>query len=102
MKPDTESEDAVSAGRHRRGVRLFVVLHLGAFATIYALAVALGGGWAGPPMPPLAAASASASPAAAAPQRPRPGRETPASTLPTADLPAWAQRAEVSAPWESR
>ncbi len=101
MKPDTESEDAVSAGRHRRGVRLFVALHLGAFATIYALAVALGGGWAGPPMPPLAAASASPA-AAAAPHRPRPGRETPASTQPTADLPAWAQRAEVSAPWESR
>jgi len=77
-----------------------VALHLGAVVAIYEVAVVVGGGFAGPPMPPLTVAMASPQAALATP--------VPIATAPTAPtgspapLPEWTRRAEVAAPWEPR
>lgn len=97
---DTDASGTEQAGRQRRGVRLFVALHLAAVGVIYAVAVTVGGGFAGPPMPPITVAMAS-------PPKLSVGR-TPAPALPMtqplapAPLPDWTRRAEIPAPWESR
>lgn len=104
MRPAVESAPSRS---HRRGLRLFVALHLGAVGAIYAVALAIGGGRAGPPMPPLAAAVAVAATRAPAPaSQVEPTAHlvdpTPSRTEGPSTLPAWTQRAEVAAPWEAR
>lgn len=100
MKPDAESSDAAPAGRHRRRVRRFVALHLGAVCVLYAVAVVVGGGFAGPPMPPLTVAMANPQsiPASPAPIVAVPG----AAMVAPAPLPQWMTRAEIAAPWEAR
>lgn len=100
MKPEADSPDAVPERRHRRGVRLFVALHLGAVGAIYAVAVVVGGGFSGPPMPLLTAAMAAPQPN---PASPAPFVAVPgAQTAVPAPLPEWTRRAEVAAPWEPR
>lgn len=100
MKREATAPPNASGGDQRRRVRLFVALHLGAVGAIYALALIAGGGFEGPPMPPLTVASATASAAMLEPSQ----RVTtsPALTLDPAPLPAWAQRVEITRPWESR
>jgi hypothetical protein len=100
VKPGAESSNAVPAGGYRRGVRLFVALHLSALGTIYAVAVIAGGGLAGSPIPSLAAATAS--PAASVSVMPRLDRNAQPDPLPPTDLSAWTQRTEISSPWEPR
>ena len=78
----------------RRRVRWFVAAHLMALATIYGVAYTVGGGWAQGLPPDLRVTSA---PAVA------PAAPTAASAVVTAaagELPAWAQRSELPAPWE--
>lgn len=100
MRPDTETSEAARAGRQRRGVRLLVALHLGAVGALYAVAVVVGGGFAGPPMPLLTVAMGSPQPALATPV---PITTAPAAPTGTpAPLPEWTRRAEVAAPWEPR
>ena len=98
MKPADGSSDAVPEGKHRRGVRLFVALHLGAVGTIYAIALVVGGGFAGSPLPPITTAMASPDHVPATlPER--------AETLPTVrsaapvPVPDWTRRTEIAAPW---
>lgn len=100
MKPGTEATGATSTGRQRRSVRLFVALHLGAVGAIYAIALLVGGGFAGPPMPSptVAMANPPALPAAAVPTAAL--RSAPATA--PAPLPEWTRRPEIAAPWESR
>lgn len=102
MKPraETDASGAGQASGPRRGVRVFVALHLAAVGMIYAIAVTVGGGFAGPPMPPITVAIASppAAPATRAPTPPPPTTSLPAP----APLPDWTRRAELPAPWESR
>lgn len=104
MKPraDTDASAPEKAGGHRRGVRVFVALHLAAVGIIYAIAVTVGGGFAGPPMPPITFAMASppAVPATRAPMPPTTQPTTP--HLAPASLPDWTRRAEIPAGWESR
>ena len=100
MKPDTDTPDTARAGRHRRGVRLFVALHLGAVGAIYAVAVVVGGGFSGPPMPPLTVAMASPQAALATPVPI--ATTTVAPTVAPAPLQEGMRRVEVAAPWESR
>ncbi len=104
MKPDAEAAPAASDRAQRRRVRLFVALHLGAVGIIYAVALVLGGGFAGPPVPPVASTLAHASvklPTSAA-------TPSPAVTDPAANpsvltvLPDWTRRAEIPPPWEPR
>jgi hypothetical protein len=83
-----------------RGVRVFVALHLAAVGILYALAVTLGGGFVGPPMPPITGAMA-APPAVSAAPAPAPAPPTTQPLVP-APLPDWTRRAEIPAPWESR
>ena len=100
MKPDTEAPDALVAVRPRRGVRLFIALHVGAVGTIYAIALIVGGGFAGPPMPPLTVVMAQP-PTTPAPLAPAVAAQR-APTFEPAPLPEWARRVEITAPWESR
>lgn len=100
MKPEVTATSAAPEGSQRRRVRLFVAVHLGALGEIYALALIVGGGFEGPPMPPLSEA-----PATAYASRLVPDKSAPIPPVvawePTA-LPAWEQRAEITRPWESR
>ncbi len=100
MKPDIEEPGGIPVGSHRPRVRLFVALHLAAVGTIYAVALVVGGGLAGPPMPPLAVAMAKAHPA--------PEVQSPLVVMPAAlpvapsPTPEWTRRPEIAAPWETR
>lgn len=100
MKPEAPAPSNTPEGDQRRRVRLFVVLHLGAVGAIYALALIVGGGWEGPPMPPLTVATVTAPAATLEPRQPVPA--PPPVTLDPAPLPEWAQRVEITRPWESR
>ncbi len=100
MKPEAVAPSDAPEGDQRRRVRLFVALHLGAVGAIYALALLVGGGYQGPPMPPLTVARASAPDAMTEPKQRVPA--PPANTMEAAQLPAWAQRVEIARPWESR
>ena len=99
MKPDIEGPGGMPPGSRRRRVRLFVALHLGAVGTIYAVALVVGGGLSGPPMPSLAVAMAKAQPA--------PEAQLPLVTVPVelpvapAPLPEWTRSPEIAAPWET-
>jgi hypothetical protein len=80
-----------------------VALHLGAVGLIYAVALVMGGGFAGPTMPvtgPLARASVKPPSSAAAPSQ---AVLHPAAnpTVPMV-LPEWTRRTEIAPPWESR
>lgn len=99
MKPAAESSDAVPERRHRRSVRLFVALHLGAVGTIYAIALLVGGGFAGSPMPPIMMAMASPDHAPATLSEPAETQSTDRSVAPV-PVPDWTRRAEIAAPWE--
>jgi hypothetical protein len=100
VKPDIEEPGGIPVGSHRPRVRLFVALHLAAVGTIYAVALVVGGGLAGPPMPPLAVAMAKAQPA--------PEVQSPLVVMPAAlpvapsPTPEWTRRPEIAAPWETR
>ena len=87
-------------GSQRRRVRFLVALHLGAVGTIYAVAVAVGGGLAGPPMPPLTVAMARPE-VAPTTQHPSVAAPVAVPAIPAA-LPDWTSRSEIAAPWESR
>lgn len=100
MKPGSDASGRAGAGRHRRGVRLFVALHLVAVGTIYAVAVSVGGGFAGPPMPPATVALASTPAAPATPATA--GPLSAAQPVAPAPLPDWTRRAEIPPPWDSR
>ncbi|MBL8330713.1 MAG: hypothetical protein JNJ71_17890 [Rubrivivax sp.] len=76
----------------RRRLRWFVALHVGAVATLYGVAHAIGGGWAQGLPPDLQVPAARAMPAR--------GASTAAVPPSTTELPAWATRAELSVPWE--
>ncbi len=78
----------------RRRVRWFVSAHLAAVGTLYALALGIGGGWAGHLPPDLRVAAAPA--VTAVPTL----AEAPAAR--TVERPDWAQRPELSWPWELR
>jgi hypothetical protein len=93
---DTPARDASTGRRH--AVRVFVALHVGAVVAIYAVALAIGGGLASPPLPPQAAGGPAGS------QRPLVAQVpvAPPSARPTAAAPAWSERVEVAAPWEGR
>lgn len=78
----------------RRRVRCFVAAHLAAVSTLYALAQAIGGGWVDHLPPDLRVAAAPAVPAVPA--------VAAAAAAQGAELPDWAQRPELNAPWESR
>lgn len=79
-------------------MRLFVALHLVAVGTILALSVAIGGGFEGPPMPPVLMAAATLPVSAPLPAPPAPV----ADPSPALVRPEWTRRAEIAAPWESR
>ena len=100
MKPEAPAPSNAPEGDQRRRVRLFVALQLGAVGATYALALIVGGGFEGPPMPPLTVASATAPDATLEPKQRVPA--PPANTMEVAPLPAWAQRVEIIRPWESR
>lgn len=106
MKPDERVPSRAASGQQRRGVRLFVALHLGAVGTIYAIALAVGGGFSGPPMPPIPTMPpirvAPATPLAVPPALTLGGAVPSPRTNAPARAPEWTQRAEVSAPWELR
>jgi hypothetical protein len=88
----------------RRRVRLFVALHLGAVGLIYAVALVLGGGFAGPTMPPVASTLAQASiklPVGVAPEGSAVMERSANPPVPT-ELPDWTQRADIPPPWGSR
>lgn len=100
MRPDSQAASAAAAGGQRRRVRIFVALHLGAVGAIYAAALIVGGGFAGPPMAPLTAASASTHRDAPRPtSHAQPVAATPSDA---AAWPAWMTRADVAAPWAPR
>lgn len=101
MKHDTEAPEVTPASRHRRGVRLFIALHLIAVGAIYAIALVVGGGFAGPPMPPITTAMASPVHAPTVPPAPFETMPTERPVAP-ATLPEWTRRTEIAAPWESR
>jgi hypothetical protein len=96
VKPDTDASGAAEVDRDRRRVRLFVALHLAAVGIIYAVAVTVGGRFAGPPMPPITVTMA-----APATRAPAPALSAEQS-FNAAVLPDWAHRFEIPAPWESR
>jgi hypothetical protein len=100
VKPDTDASGAAEVDRHRRSVRLFLALQLAAVVVTYAVALTVGGGFAGPPMPPITVTMTS--PPVAPTTRaldPALSSEQPFSA---AVLPAWTRRPEVPAPWDSR
>jgi hypothetical protein len=101
VKPAAKSSDAVPERRHRRGVRLFVALHLGAVGTIYAIALVVGGGFAGTPMPPITTAMASPDHVPATLPEGAETLTTDRSVAPV-PVPDWTQRTEIAAPWEQR
>ena len=78
----------------RRRVRWFVSAHLAAVGTLYALALGIGGGWTEHLPPDLRVAAAPAAPVVPA--------LAAAPSARTAEPPDWAQRAELSSPWELR
>lgn len=100
MKPDTNASGEAELDRDRRRVRLFVAMHLAGVGIIYAVAVTVGGGFAGPPMPPITVTIASL-PAAPATRAPALALSAEQS-LNAAVMPDWAHRFEIPAPWESR
>jgi hypothetical protein len=102
VKPraSTDASGTEKAPRLGRGVWVFVALHVAAVGILYALAVTLGGGFVGPPMPPITGAMAVPSLVSAAPA-PAPAQPTTQPLAP-APLPDWTRRAEIAAPWESR
>ncbi len=104
MKPGDEATPAVPDRARRRRVRLFVALHLGVAGLIYAVALVIGGGFAGPTMPlvthALTPESAKQLTNSAAPSRAV--TEPVAAPSTYTGLPVWTQRAEIPAPWESR
>jgi hypothetical protein len=100
VKPASEQPDGIPVGSQRRRVRFFVALHLGAVGTIYAVAVVVGGGFAGPPMPPLTVAMARPE-VAPTTQHPSVAAPVAVPAIPAA-LPDWTSRSEIAAPWESR
>lgn len=100
QRTDTTASGAEPAGAQRRRVQVFVILHLAAVGIIYAIAATVGGGFSGPPMPPITAAR---------PSLPvTPGALAPASELATTQLlaqpplPDWTSRHDIPAPWEAR
>lgn len=102
MKPEATAASATAAvpgGDQRRRVRLFAALHLGAVGAIYALALFVGGGYAGPPMPATTGVASNAPVAMHAPPPLAP--EAPVTTT-ESPLPAWARRVETMQPWEGR
>lgn len=99
MKPDATAPSTAPEGHQRRRVRLFVALHLGAVGVIYALALIVGGGFVGPPMPPLTGAPATAPASSLVPVQLAPS--PPVVTREATALPEWAQRTEITRPWES-
>lgn len=100
MKPDATAPSTALEGPQRRRVRLFVALHLGAVGTIYALALIVGGGFGGLPMPPLTGAPASAAGPSPAPEHAV--QHPPVVTSAATALPEWARRTEITLPLESR
>ena len=99
MKPDIDEPGGNPAGSHRTRVRLFVALHLVAVGTIYAVALAVGGGLAGPPMPPLVVATAK--PQSAPEAQPLHGAVPVAMPVAPSPTPEWTRRPEIAAPWET-
>ena len=97
------ADDAAALRRSRRRVRVFVALHLAAALAIYAVALTLGGGFAEPPMPPSWPSGSRPSMVVAPPPVPL-AVEAPASTVGAGafDVPPWARRADVAAPWAPR
>lgn len=100
MKPGPDAPKEARARPQGRRVQLFIAAHLLAVGAIYALALFVGGGVVGPPMPPAAVATA-APPAVRAAQAPVAAVQTPRTFAPT-PLPDWAQRAEIAPPWVAR
>ncbi|NUZ07390.1 hypothetical protein HQN59_16625 [Schlegelella sp. ID0723] len=100
MRSDADSAAEPLGADQRRRVRIFVALHLGALAMIYAIAWSVGGGFAGPSMPAPDALAAVAQ-KAEAPLIPVTQTPAPATSAPD-PLPAWAERVETQAPWEQR
>ena len=99
MKPASEQPDGIPVGSQRRRVRFFVVLHLGAVGTIYAVAMVVGGGFAGPLMPPLTVAMARPE---VAPATQHPSVAAPAAVpVAPSPTPEWTRRPEIAAPWET-
>jgi hypothetical protein len=77
---------------------VFVGAHVLALAALYALALWAGGGVGSVGLPPdLQLAQAQRSVAVSS--SPQQSSESKSSAVP---LPAWAQRAELAAPWEAR
>ncbi|GAP36792.1 hypothetical protein ISF6_2632 [Piscinibacter sakaiensis] len=83
-------------------MRVFVALHLAAVGIIYAIAVTLGGGFAGPPMPPITVATASPPAVPVTRALAPPTSQPTTSLLAPAPQPDWTRRAEIPAPWEPR
>lgn len=104
MKPGDEATPAVPDRTQRRRVRLFVALHLGAVGLLLAVALVVGGGFAGPTMPPVTSTVALASvklpTSVAAPTLVATERDANPSVLTV--LPDWTRSAEIPPPWESR
>lgn len=84
----------MKAGRRR--VRWFVAVHLSALTAIYGAAYAIGGGWAQGLPPDLRISRAPTVPPPAATAAPT------VVTVAGGELPAWAQRSELPAPWDGR
>jgi hypothetical protein len=99
VKPEIEERGATRGGAHRRHVRLFVALHLGAVGTTYAVALVVGGGVSDPPMPPLTMAMAKPQAAPSVPPHVAMPMAVPVTPSPT---PEWTRRPEIATPWESR
>lgn len=97
----TAPAGAIAAERERRASRLrwFLVGHVVAALVIFGLAVQVGGGFAGIPMPVATLAGTEAASSKPA------GAKQPLADVPTTaseyrdSVPAWATQAEVSAPW---
>lgn len=77
-----------------------MALHVGAVGAIYAVALVVGGGFAGPAMPPLTVAMDHPQPARAT-LAPR-GMVSAAPLAAPAPEPDWTRRPQIAAPWESR
>jgi hypothetical protein len=89
--------DAQAGAAARRRVRLFVGAHLLALAALYALALWAGGGIGGVGIPPDLQLAQAQRPAAASP--PSHSADSAGRAVP---IPAWAQPAELSSPWDAR
>lgn len=97
MNAHESSDDAEARDGEGARVRWFIVAHGVALALVYVLAWVTGDGFAGPPMPPQTARTPPAAPVqAASTAEPAPFA---AGADAAAELPAWARRAEVHAPW---